>query len=107
MALASFNAMKKSRDNRAGWVSVHKAAKELGVSVPTVRSWISKGRLEGKVAPVVRKHMLINPASFENAFKVECRWCKKVFTAKHPEIAEYCCRSHQILGTQKKRRRQK
>lgn len=79
-------------------ISVPKAAVLLGVTQETVRAWIRRGRLTGKVVEVRRKQQFVYRASLKDAFSVTCEWCRKEFKARHPLEAKYCSRHHQLLA---------
>jgi len=88
----------------SGYITAVEAARRLKVSHQTVCTWLRRKRIEGKFVEIVEKRILIKADSLKDAFKVKCKWwaCNKVFTARHPLEAEYCCRKHTILAAKKR-----
>ena len=99
--------MKKETKGRR-LLTVVEAAKELGVSKPTILRWVKRGRLSAvtKEKIVVRRTVLIPRATIKDAFYVVCRWCHERFKAKkNPEKALFCCVYHKNLYGKRRRRK--
>jgi len=86
------------------YVTPTQAARILGVHVNTIHSWIDAGRLSATVKEVVETRTLIPTSSLKNAFKVRCRVCGRVFTAKRPLQAKFCSQKHRDMWHTRRRR---
>jgi hypothetical protein len=77
-------------------LSVSEAARRLGVDKKTVRSWARSGRLGAtiKKVQIVQERIYVKASTLDDAFKVTCRQCGKVFESSHPEKAQFCCKKH-------------
>lgn len=86
----------KAQKSKTVYLTVEEAAARLGVDRTTVKAWVGRGRLKGKVEKirVIKKRMLVEASSLATAFENQCAWCGKTFTSRHPEKAKYCCPLH-------------
>jgi hypothetical protein len=84
----------KAKVQTRDYVLVEEAADLLGVTVPTVQSWISRGRLPSREIEVITKEVGVLRSSLKFAFRVTCKQCGKVFNARRPEKALFCSATH-------------
>jgi len=84
-----------------GYVTVDEAARRLRITKMTVRAWAESKRIKARLVKVVEWRMILEAASFRDAFKTKCQACGRFFRAKHPERAEYCDQ-HKTLSARKR-----
>jgi len=87
------------------YVAAKIVAKRTGVEVATLKSWVRKGKIKGKLMPVVRQVLFVDDSLSINRarelMELRCVWCGNVFTALHPGKAKYCCKQHRELDWHK------
>ena len=73
-------------------ITAYEASQRLGTNTETIRAWVRKGRMSGRIekVQVVQERIWVDQDALDAAFTAECIVCDKEFPAKRPTWAKYC-----------------
>ncbi|MDA0578491.1 MAG: MerR family transcriptional regulator [Verrucomicrobia bacterium] len=86
----------KRREQKGQYVSVQEAARLAQVTAETIRTWVANGHLPAKREKKVRivYQYAILRSSLKTARQVRCKYCDRLFEARRPRKALFCCAEH-------------
>ena len=75
-------------------ISSYDAAKILGIDPGTVKAWVEKGKLPGRIDKGARDKIYVLASAVKGPYKPTCLLCGKPIKAKNIAGAKYCCDKH-------------